>query len=203
MAVKRAGGHPFYLEEIVRSFVSSGTLVRDEDGWSCPSSEGEALEVPLTVQALLLSRVGRLSTEARRLLQEASILGVGFGGDLLRAVCTAPEGAWLTLEALLDQELLEEVPDLAAEAGVQGRRYRFAHTMVQEVVYESLLTTRRTELHGQAGRALEELCDCEHGPQRLEDLVALGHHFGLSEDRLKGARYLMAAGERACAIYAN
>ena len=198
LAVERAGGHPFYLEEIVRSFVSSGTLVRDEDGWSCPSGEGAASEVPPTVQGLLRSRVDRLPTEARRLLHEAAVLGVGFGGDLLRAVCTSPETAPSTLEGLL-----EEVPDLALEAGVQGRRYRFAHTMVQEVVYESLLMTRRTELHGRAGRALEELCDCEHGPQRLKDLVALGHHFGLSEDRIKGVRYLMAAGERAGAVYAN
>ena len=203
LAVDRAGGHPFYLEEIVRSFVLSGTLVRDEDGWSCPSGEGAASEVPPTVQALLLSRVDGLPSEARRLLQEASVLGVGFGGDLLRAVCTSPETAPSTLEALLDHGLLEEVPDLALEAGVQGRRYRFAHTMVQEVVYGSLLMTRRTELHGQAGRALEELCDCAHAPQRLEDLVSLGHHFGLSEDRIKGVRYLMSAGERARAIYAN
>ena len=203
LAVERAGGHPFYLEEIVRSFVLSGTLVRDEDGWSCPSGEGVATEVPPTVQALLLSRVDRLPTEARRLLHEASVLGVGFGGDLLRAVCTSPQTAPSTLEGLLDQGLLEEVSDLALKAGVQGRRYRFAHTMVQEVVYESLLMTRRTELHGRAGRALEELCDCEHEPQRLEDLVALGHHFGLSEDRIKGVRYLMAAGERARAVYAN
>ena len=165
LAVERAGGHPFYLEEIVRSFVSSGTLVRDEDGWSCPSGEGAASEVPPTVQGLLRSRVDRLPTEARRLLHEAAVLGVGFGGDLLRAVCTSPETAPSTLEGLLDQGLLEEVLDLALEAGVQGRRYRFAHTMVQEVVYESLLMTRRTELHGRAGRALEELCDCEHGPR--------------------------------------
>ena len=203
LAVERAGGHPFYLEEIVRSFVSSGTLVRNEDGWSCPSGEAAATEVPPTVQALLLSRVDHLPTEGRRLLHEASVLGVGFGGDLLRAVCTSPETAPSTLEGLLDQGLLEEVPDLALEAGAQGRRYRFAHTMVQEVVYESLLMTRRAELHGRAGRTLEELCDCEHGPQRLEDLVALGHHFSLSEDRIKGVRYLMTAGERARAIYAN
>ena len=33
--------------------------------------------------------------------------------------------------------------------------------------------------------------------------MALGHHFSLSEDRIKGVRYLMAAGERAGAVYAN
>jgi len=203
LAVERAGGHPFYLEEIVRSFVLSGTLVRDEDGWSCPSGEAAVSDVPPTVQALLLSRVDRLPTEGRRLLQEASVLGVSFGGDLLGAVCTSPQTAPAIMETLLYKGLLEEASDLALEAEVQGRRYRFAHTMVQEVVYESLLMTRRAELHGRAGRALEELCGCEDGPQRLEDLVALGHHFSLSEDRIKGVRYLMKAGERARAIYAN
>jgi tetratricopeptide (TPR) repeat protein len=37
----------------------------------------------------------------------------------------------------------------------------------------------------------------------LEDVVTLGHHFSFSNDKVKGAQYLVAAGDRARAIYAN
>ena len=80
-------------------------------------------------------------------------------------------------------------------------RYRFASTLAHEVVYQNLLLRRRTELHQRTGVALESL----HGtsPTRLEDLDALCHHFSLGEDRPRGARYLVAAGDWARGIYAN
>jgi tetratricopeptide (TPR) repeat protein len=40
-------------------------------------------------------------------------------------------------------------------------------------------------------------------PEHLSDLEALGHHWSLSADRVRGARYLVAAGDRARAVYAN
>jgi adenylate cyclase len=40
-------------------------------------------------------------------------------------------------------------------------------------------------------------------PERLSELEALGHHWSLAADKRKGARYLVAAGDRARAVYAN
>jgi adenylate cyclase len=72
---------------------------------------------------------------------------------------------------------------------------------VHEVVYQNLLLASRTELHGRVAGALENIVG-EH-PDRLSDLEALGHHFSLSADKPKGARYLLRAGDRARAVYAN
>jgi adenylate cyclase len=72
---------------------------------------------------------------------------------------------------------------------------------VQEVVYQNLLVGRRTQIHTRAGEALEALSAGR--PRRLEDLEALGHHFSLSTDPLRGARYLVAAGDWARGLYAN
>jgi predicted ATPase len=73
--------------------------------------------------------------------------------------------------------------------------------LLQDVIYRNLLLQRRTEMHGRVGTALQHSCGAD--PERLEDLISLGHHFSLSADKPKGAQYLMAAGERACTIYAN
>jgi adenylate cyclase len=191
LIVHRAGGVPFYLEEIVRSLIASGALVQDESGWTC-REDAAAVDVPPTLQGLLLSRVDRLPPPARRTLQEAAVLGTAFDERLLRQVVGEPEAAHASLKLLCEAELLEA----AAE-----RQYRFSHALVQEVVYQNLLLRRRTELHGRAGLALEALAGGT--PERLEDLEALGHHWSLSADKATGARYLVAAGDWARAIYAN
>ena len=72
---------------------------------------------------------------------------------------------------------------------------------MHEVVYQNLLLSRRTELHERAGRALERAAGPQ--PERLSDLEALGHHWSLSADKPRGARYLLAAGDWARAVYAN
>ena len=51
------------------------------------------------------------------------------------------------------------------------------------------------------GRALERAAGPH--PERLSDLEALGHHWSLSADKPRGARYLLAAGDWARAVYAN
>jgi adenylate cyclase len=69
------------------------------------------------------------------------------------------------------------------------------------VVYQNLLLSRRTELHERVGRALERAAGPH--PERLSDLEALGHHWSLSADKPRGARYLMSAGDWARGLYAN
>src|SRR6185312_11902825 len=88
----------------------------------------------------------------------------------------------------------------ASSASPEGR-YRFTNALLQEVTYQSLLLRRRTELHAQAGRALENMVAGR--PTRLEDIEALARHWGLGGDRPKGARYLVTAGDWARGLYAN
>ena len=73
--------------------------------------------------------------------------------------------------------------------------------LLQDVIYQNLLHQRRSDLHGKIAVAVEGLVG--ENPERLEDLTVLGHHFGLSAWREKGARYLREAGDRARLIYAN
>jgi adenylate cyclase len=191
----RAGGNPFFTEEIVRSLVGKGVLVRESDRWTCTAA-CEAVDVPSTLQGLLLSRVDRLPVEPRRLLQEAAVLGVVFDDTLLGAVATPVGGLDAALDRLVEADLIQTDGPRPEEG-----RYRFTHALVREVVYQNLLVSRRSEMHERVGRALEQAVGSR--PERLSDLEALGHHWSLSADRVRGARYLVTAGDRARAVYAN
>lgn len=205
LIIRRAGGNPFYLEEIVRSLIAAGTLARENGGWTCTTEAG-TVDVPPTIQGLLLSRLDRLPAGARRLIQEAAVLGAIFDLQVLRMVCSEPDASESNLDLLLDAELIAGIApasDSPGSAAAGAGHYRFAHALVQEVVYQNLVVRRRTELHGRVGQVLEELCGCGDRLERLEDMKALGHHFSLSGEKLKGARYLVRAGDWARAIYAN
>jgi adenylate cyclase len=185
----RSGGNPLFVEEIMRSLIADGRLDHDPAGGWRGAAAFEQADVPATLHGLLLSRIDRLDAPARQLLQVAAALGVEFDAALLRQVEAAAERP---LEALVQADLLQ--PAGAA-------RWRFTHALLHEVAYQNLLLARRLELHRRIGCALERLAGGL--PQRLAELEALGHHWSLSDDPRKGAGYLLAAGERARALYAN
>src|SRR5207249_4197196 len=167
---------------------------REGGRWTC-ATVSEAV-VPPTLHGLLLSRVDGLPVAARRLLQEAAVLGATFDGALLRAVATEPGAIDAELARLAEADFVQPLGPWH-----ERTRYRFTHALVHEVVYQNLLLSRRTELHERVGRALEQAAGPR--PERLSDLEALGHHWSLSADKLRGARYLVAAGDWARAVYAN
>ena len=248
--VRQAGGNPLYLEEVVRGLISDGVLTRDAGAWRCARTAG-AVEVPSSIEGLLLSRVDRLPARARRTLQSAAILGPEFESALLAAV-DEETGDPAMLALLCDTELLvpvraasqafagppreqavapgavatalRSVPSFASSLGAAGlnslggdgeaelggnsqaaqqpgQRYRFGSTMAHDVAYQNLLLRRRTELHQRAGTFLEKLRGTS--PTRLEDLDALCHHFSRGHDQVRGARYLVSAGDWARGTYAN
>lgn len=193
----RAGGNPLFLEEIIRGLIEAGTLERDGAQWRMKSDKAAA-DIPASIQALLLARLDRLPHQVRLLAQEAAVIGPRLDAGVLGAAATEPARVEAGLELLCDAEIIEEI---AGSNSIALRTYRFTQTMLQDVIYQNLLLQRRIELHGRIGAALERLYGNE--PERLEDLILLGHHFSLSASKPKGARYLRAAGDRARASYAN
>jgi adenylate cyclase len=193
--VTRAGGNPLFVEEIVRDLVTGGVVAREGDDWRCTTG-CEDVDVPPSLHGLLLARVDRLPADARRILQEMAVLGATFDATLLRAATTTPDTVDAALDRLVEADLIQ-----ASERRRADGRYRFTQGLVREVVYHNLLLSRRTELHERIGRALERTVGAH--PERLSDLEMLAHHFRLSTDKPRGARYLMAAGGRARAVYAN
>ncbi|MBS0523847.1 MAG: AAA family ATPase [Proteobacteria bacterium] len=192
LILTRAGGNPLFVEEIVRSLVSGGVLVREGQHWAVNATI-ETVSLPPTLHGLLLSRVDKLPADTRRVLQAAAVLGVSFDEALLQAVAGDVGTA---LQRLVEADLVRD-----AGPARDGRHYRFSHALLRDVVYDNQLVARRGELHERAARALEEAVG--PSPVRISDLEALGHHWSFTSDKVRAARYLTAAGDRARAVYAN
>ena len=196
IVVQRAGGNPYYLEELVRNLIEAGILVQDAQGWHS-TADSAALQVPATLQGLLLARLDRLPAGPHRLAQELAVLGPTIDSRLIAPISSEPEVAASQVSQLCAAGILEQ----GSEPGAQTGGLRFASVLLQETAYQSLLVRRRTVLHGLAGECLQALCGPE--PEELGDLQALGYHFSLGPNPRQGAHYLLAAGDRARTIYAN
>lgn len=195
--VERGEGNPFFVEEILRALIEVGVLRHDGNRWQTTETAEDA-ETPLGVQAMMLARIDRLTPEARRLAQVASVIGHRFDRSLLVALPGGDADIDANLSRLCDADIIEEVGDIRAQS---AQRYAFRQRLLHQVVYDNLLLRRRTELHGAIGVALEKKYGTS--PEHLEQLIELGHHFSASADKAKGVTYLMAAGDFARKAYAN
>jgi len=185
-----AEGNPFFLEELVRSLVDSGALVREGEGWRF--DHAVEVEVPPTVEKVILARIDRLQPDAHDALMAASVLGRQFGLPLLEAVSG---GVGDVQRSLLELQRL----DLVRESRRWPEpEFRFKHVLIQEAAYRTLVTDQRTALHCKAAAWLEEAY------AGREDEVAglLAHHWLAAEDEDKAAVCLLRAGDRARQEYA-
>jgi class 3 adenylate cyclase/tetratricopeptide (TPR) repeat protein len=184
-----AEGNPFFLEELVRSLVDSGALVHEGEGWRF--DHAVEVEVPPTVEKVILARIDRLQSDAHDALMAAAVLGRQFGLPLLEAV----SGSGEVRRSLLELQRL----DLVRESRRWPEpEFRFKHVLIQEAAYRTLVTDQRTALHSKAATWLEQAY------AEREDEVAglLAHHWLAAEDEAKAVIYLLRAGDRARQEYA-
>lgn len=186
-----AEGNPFYLEQLIRSLIDSGTLIAHNSHWEL--KRGETLQIPPSLEAVIIARIDRLEPVWRETLTSASVLGRAFGLEPLGAVTgiELPE-IRLAVHHLLRLDFLRE------EAGGDRPVYRFKHALIQETAYRTLVRQKRVALHRHAAEWYED-----YYKDRLERVYGLiAHHWLETDDHEKAARYLKLAGDRALSEWA-
>jgi len=191
---ERAEGNPFYLEEIIRMLIDRGVIRRGAQHWEMtPDADIENLQVPTTLQGLIMTRVDHLSEEARQTLQCASVIGRDLAYRLLEKVA---EG---TRDLRSDVQELEERQLLTCVSQNGDTHYRFNHVLIQETVYHSLLLRRREHLHHKIAASIESLFR-----DRLDDhLEELAFHYAESQDLDRALPSAIRAGKHAADRFAN
>ena len=179
-------GNPFYVEEIVRSLIDQGAILREGDTWRAAKDLTD-ITIPETLEGVLLARIDRLQEDVRRTLQMASVIGKSFLYRLLEAIASAEQELDRHMAQLQRTDLVREKtrkPEL---------EYIFKHSLTQEAAYNSLLLERRREFHHRVGEALEQL----FSDRKEQYLGLLAHHFEAAGEHAKAVDYLVQAGDRA------
>jgi predicted ATPase/class 3 adenylate cyclase len=192
LILRKSEGNPFFLEEIIRSFVDSGHIVRENGHWRATHGIVD-VAIPDTLLGLLTARIDRLPDPTKQIAQTAAVIGRTFSYPVLAAV-EAQEPASNRIEDLHPHLQTLTVEELVREWTQDPElEYMFKHALTQEAAYDLLLLRRRKGYHRTVGEVLEDLY-----PQRLGELAPLiARHFWLGEDWPRAVRYALQAGEEA------
>ena len=186
LIAERAGGNPFFVEEVVRSLLEEGAVERQGDAFR-PTEKIHTAEIPGTVQEVVMARIDRLPLRQRQVIHAASVVGRSFHFDVLRQMFPDKDTLMEDVQDLIDGGFLIPWDRL------RGLEFAFKHPLLQEVAYDSLLDARRRELHLLAGSAIESaLTSNVPGYHAM-----LAYHFGMGRDLERAEQSLFLAGDEA------
>ncbi|WP_170431137.1 adenylate/guanylate cyclase domain-containing protein [Ruegeria arenilitoris] len=124
--VHRAGGNPLFLEQLLRNI---DVLKRES--------------VPGSIQGIVQSRLDALDRSSRAAIQAASVLGQRFSPEVLNFILG--EGH-LDVSTLIRSALIREA----------GTELMFAHALIRDGSYATLVKSERARLHRQAAKWFED-----------------------------------------------
>jgi tetratricopeptide (TPR) repeat protein len=150
----RSGGNPLFVRELGRLLVAGDR----------PGLAGTSV-VPDSIRAVVQRRLSRLSAGCEAMMRIAAAIGEEFGGDVLDAACEAPR------RTILDHLDEAQRARLIDETDAVSLRFRFAHALVREALYEQFTLGERAETHRRVGDALERLTGDD------PPFASLAHHF--------------------------
>jgi class 3 adenylate cyclase len=175
--VARTDGVPLFIEELTKSVLERGA----DSG------------LPESLHDSLMARLDRIPS-AKAVAQLGSVIGRNFSHQLISALAELPEA--ILLEAL-DQLIAS---GLASRQGKPPHAmYTFKHALVGDAAYESLLKSRRRQLHAKIGAILEK-----GWPETQEvEPELLAHHYGRAGLAERSVGYWHKAANRAIGRFAN
>jgi class 3 adenylate cyclase/DNA-binding SARP family transcriptional activator len=168
LILERAGGNPFFLEEIVRHLIDEGLLVWEGERWRARTGIDQA-KIPDNIHAVILARLDLLSPDERRVAQRAAVVGrVFWDGALTRL--SPVEDLDAALRTLRRREFVVE----RLSSAIPGHaEYVFKHVLLRDVAYASLPRTERGRAHAETAAWIEQTSGERTG--ELAELLA--HHY--------------------------
>ncbi len=184
--VERTDGVPLFVEELTKTVLES-RLVEERDGAYILTKPLPPLAIPSTLHDSLMARLDRLGA-VKEVAQCASVIGRKFSFEVLRAASRLSQDELTNaLEQLVRAELVFR----------HGRSpqasYVFKHALVQNAAYDSLLRSKRRELHGRIAEALSK----GFPEMRRSQPELLAHHYTEAGQASDAVEYWLRAGRQA------
>jgi len=184
----RAGGNPLFGEEILSFLLDQGSL-RVENGKAYVDSGISESGLPLTMRSLLTARVERLKPEDREILEAAAAIGRRFDPGLLSQIVENTDETGAALQRMQAQDVLFR------EANSSD--YIFKHVLLRDSVYQSLVASRRSELHLAIAETL-----AQRNANRLQEVAeTLAFHYGQTDRTDQAFQYSAMAGDKSLGVY--
>jgi len=187
LILQKTEGVPLFIEEFIRSLLHLKLIIQ-KNGTYWLKEGVQDVSIPSTIHDIIMARVDSLPEKAKNVLQTGAAIEREFSYHLLKVVSDFSENKLLSgLSVLKNSELLYErgiFPDST---------YVFKHSVTREVVYDSILSSRKKQLHEAIGSGIEML----YQANLPEYFGVLTEHFVTGDNYVKGADYAKKAGKKA------
>lgn len=186
--IEKADGVPLFIEELTNSMLSAPT-----QGTFERAPQPASLRVPDTLSDALMERLDRVAP-SRRLVQIAAVIGREFSYDLLAAASRIGDDNMLSALSLLEQA------DIIYRVGISpSLRFAFKHALLCDAIYDSLLRSKRQQIHADIAAVLQH-----DFPELVENQPqVLAHHYQGAGNHQSAIRCWFESGQRALAHSAN
>ena len=207
MLLERAGGNPFFLEELVRMLTINGQLALRDGAWDV--TRASTMELPTSIALAVMQRLGALSKACLEVVRIASLFGRSFplpalievtseSEDWVQARINEAEQALIIAHAPHDIVADRDEVELVGYQALSGERssptYLFRQSIVCEILSNQVPPQRASALHGKIGDALEAYY-VRQG--MLVPAAELARHYVLSGASRAALRWSLQAGEDA------
>jgi class 3 adenylate cyclase/tetratricopeptide (TPR) repeat protein len=193
LIVGQAEGNPFYMEALLQMLVDQGVIDAQGDAWQLRPGRLQGLQVPATLVGVLQARLDALPAPARRALQQASVVGALFWDQALAALDAGAPGA---LPQLCDHRLTHP-----SEAGTieDAQAYAFAHHLLHQVTYGTVLQRDKARLHLLAAQWLQ----ARSAGRGAETAGLVAEHYERAGVRDRAAEHWAVAAQEASRVQAD
>jgi class 3 adenylate cyclase/tetratricopeptide (TPR) repeat protein len=187
IVLEKTEGIPFFIEEFIKS-LKDLRIIECRNGSFQIIQDLRTVAIPSTIHDVIMARVDSLPEATRELLRTASAIEREFSHELIKRVTGPPEQELLShLSTLKDSELLYE-------RGIYpNSTYIFKHALTREVIYDSILSRTKKQLHNLIADAIEQI----YKSNLDEHYGSLTKHYIAGESFAKGAEYAKLAAKRA------
>ena len=188
--IEKADGVPLFIEELTSSTLSTPLRTR---GNFERTAQPALLRVPETLSDALMERLDRVAP-SRRLAQIAAVIGREFSHDLLSAASQIDEDDMQSALSLLEQA------DIIYRVGISPFvRFAFKHVLLRDAIYDSLLRSKRQQIHADIAAILEH--DFPELAENQPEVLAF--HYQEAGNHQLAIRCWFKSGQRALAHSAN
>lgn len=193
LLLQRAGGNPFFMEELVRMLIDDGVIDTRTRPWSFAAARLSEVRVPESLVGVLQVRLDSLPAAELAALQQASIFGPVFWSSALAELDAAAPAA---LPALMQRGLLAR---RQVSAFGQSDEYAFQHQLLHDVTYGTVLKAVKREGHARAARWL-----AAHAVGRdREFVVTTAEHYERAGDSVRALEFYDRARRHAESRFAH
>ncbi|MBP7654543.1 tetratricopeptide repeat protein [Candidatus Dependentiae bacterium] len=197
--LRKSEGNPFYIEQIC-TYLRENNLIRKKEK-KIRLIKGK-IEIPSSIQSLIISRIDRLSSELKEITQVASVIGREFDITILANMINI-------LARGISKKNNSNTDYYNANNGIGGINdivisgkteniwselsefiYLFKHILLREAAYSMQLKARLKSLHFTAASAMEKMFKND---KRFA--LEIAYHFDKAGIIIQTKKYLYIAGE--------